>query len=413
MTDAPLAARLRDLAGPTIFSEMTALAQAAGAVNLGQGFPDGDGPAALLEAAHAAIDQGLNQYPPATGLPVLRKAIAARRAADHGVEYDPETEVVVTAGATEAIAAALIGLCEPGDEVVVFDPLYDSYGACLAMAEVRRVPVLLEYDGTRFSFDPDALRAAVGPRTRLILLNTPHNPSGKVFDARELALIAELCVEHDLIAVVDEVYEYLVYDGLRHLTPAALPGMRERTLSISSAGKTFSATGWKVGWACGPAPLVTAVRTVKQYLTFGTGTPFQAAVAHGLTACMDWVEELRAGLESRRDLLVAGLRTGGITTYPSSATYFLQMDARSFGTGDGDALCRELVRSAGVVAIPSVALYDDKKAGRHLVRLAFCKDEELLAGAAGRLAAQARAAGAGQVARPARDLDGRARTSKT
>ncbi|QNP68335.1 pyridoxal phosphate-dependent aminotransferase [Streptomyces roseirectus] len=392
MTDAFIAARLREYAGPTIFSEMTALAQETGAANLGQGFPDSDGPPELLDAARDAIARGMNQYPPAIGLPALRGAIAARRADDHGVSYDPDHEIVVTAGATEAIAAALIGLCDPGDEVIVFDPLYDSYSACLAMAQVRRVPVLLEYDGTRFAFDPDALRRAVGPRTKVLLLNTPHNPTGKVFDEAELELIARLCVEHDLIAVTDEVYEYLVYDRVRHLSLAALPGMRERVLSISSAGKTFSSTGWKVGWACGPARLVGTVRTVKQYLTFGTGTPLQAAVAVALTDCMPWVEELRASLERRRDLLVAGLRAGGITTYPSHGTYFVQMDARSFGSEDGQALCRALVTEAGVAAIPSVALYDDKAAGRHLVRLAFCKDEDLLSRAARRLAGHARAA---------------------
>ncbi|WP_416973982.1 pyridoxal phosphate-dependent aminotransferase [Streptomyces sp. 4F14] len=386
MTDTFIAARLREFAGPTIFSEMTGLAQRAGALNLGQGFPDSDGPPELLEAARSAIARGMNQYPPATGLPALRSAIAERRADDHGVSYDPDTEVVVTAGATEAIAAALIGLCDPDDEVVVFDPLYDSYSACLAMAQVRRSPVLLEYDGTRFTFDPDALRRAVGPRTKVLLLNTPHNPTGKVFDQEELEFVARLCVEHDLIAVTDEVYEYLVYDGLRHVPLAALPGMRERVLSVSSAGKTFSATGWKVGWACGPARLVSAVRTVKQYLTFGTGTPLQAAVAVALTDCMPWVDGLRESLEHRRDLLVAGLRAGGITTYPSQGTYFVQMDARSFGSEDGQALCRMLVAETGVAAIPSVALYDNKAAGRHLVRLAFCKNEELLAAAARRLA---------------------------
>jgi N-succinyldiaminopimelate aminotransferase len=391
MTDAFIAARLREYAGPTIFSEMTALAQRTGAANLGQGFPDSDGPPELLEAAREAIAQGMNQYPPAIGLPALRAAIAKRRADDHGVAYDPDEEIVVTAGATEAIAAALIGLCDPGDEVVVFDPLYDSYSACLAMAQVRRVPVLLEYDGTRFTFDPEALRRAIGPRTKVVLLNSPHNPTGKVFDEAELTLIARCCVEHDLIAVTDEVYEYLVYDGMRHVPLAALPGMRDRVLSISSAGKTFSSTGWKVGWACGPARLVTTVRTIKQYLTFGTGTPLQAAVAVALTECMPWVAQLRAGLERRRDLLVAGLRAGGITTYPSNSTYFVQMDARSFGSTDGHALCHTLVAEAGVAAIPSVALYDDKAAGRHLVRLAFCKDEELLASAAGRLADYARA----------------------
>ncbi len=391
----PIAARLRELAGPTIFSEMTAAAQHHGAVNLGQGFPDSDGPPELLEHARDAIAHGLNQYPPATGLPQLRAAIAARRSTDHGVGYDPDTEIVVTTGATEAIAAALIGLCDPGDEVVVFDPLYDSYTACLAMAQAKLVTVPLFFDGGRFTFDPAALRRAVGPRTRVLLLNTPHNPTGKVFTARELAQIAEVCVEHDLIVVSDEVYEYLVYDGLRHVSPAALPGMRERTLTVSSAGKTFNATGWKVGWACGPAPLVTTVRTVKQYLTFGSGTPFQAAVAHALAESMPWVDGLRAGLQRRRDLLADGLRAAGITVYPTEATYFLQIEAASLGSADGEELCRALVRDAGVAAIPSVALYRDKEAGRGLARFAFCKDEAVLAEAVARLTAYARrAAGA-------------------
>lgn len=385
MTVQSIAARLRDLAGPTIFSEMTAAAQQYGAVNLGQGFPDSDGPPQLLEAARDAIGQGLNQYPPAVGLPQLRAAITERRRDDLGVAYDPDTEVVVTTGATEAIAAALIGLCDPGDEVVAFDPLYDSYTACLAMAQARLVTVPLTFDGVRFGFDPDELRRAVGPRTKVLLLNTPHNPSGKVFSAAELEQIARVCVENDLIAVSDEVYEYLVYDGLRHVSLASLPGMRERTLAVSSAGKTFNATGWKVGWACGPADLVTTVRSVKQYLTFGSGTPFQAAAARALTECMPWVSELRDGLQRRRDLLADGLRAAGISVYPTEATYFLQFDAASLGSADGEELCRALVRDAGVAAIPSVALYHDKQAGRGLVRLAFCKDEKVLAEGVARL----------------------------
>jgi N-succinyldiaminopimelate aminotransferase len=389
MTEPFIAARLRGYAGQTIFSEMTAIAQRTGAINLGQGFPDTDGPAAVLEAARAAISQGLNQYPPAVGLPALRAAIAERRLADHGVAHDPDTEIVVTAGATEAIAAALIGLTDPGDEVVVFDPFYDSYSACMAMAQITPVPVLLRFDGERFGFDPDELRRAVSPRTKLLLLNTPHNPTGKVFDAAELAVIADICVSNGLIAVTDEVYEYLVYDGRRHLPLASLPGMAQRTLTISSGGKTFSSTGWKVGWACGPVELVTAVRTVKQYLTFGTGTPLQAGIAHGLTSCMPWVSELRDSLQRRRDLLTAGLRSAGIATYPSEATYFVQIDARSFGSDDAVTVCHKLAYEAGVVAIPSVALYADQQAGRHLIRLAVCKEEGLLTAAIERLAAHA------------------------
>lgn len=385
MTVVPLAARLREFSRPSIFSEMTQLAQRTGAANLGQGFPDGESPPEVLAAAQAAIADGRNQYPPANGLPELRAAIARRRHADHGVDYDPDTEVVVTAGATEAIAATLIALCEPGDEVVVFDPLYDSYSACLAMAGATAVPVLLEFDGARFTFDPDRLRAAVSPRTRLLLVNTPHNPTGTVFTATELNQIAMICQEYDLIAVTDEVYEYLTYDGVRHIPLAAVPGMAERTLTISSAGKTFSLTGWKVGWAAGPAHLVEAVRAVKQYLTFGSGTPLQAGVAHGLVHCRDWVDGLRDDLQQRRDLLVKGLTTAGVRSFPAQATYFLQVDARSFGASDGVELCRALPEEAGVVAIPSVVFYMDKAAGRHLVRLAFCKDRGLLETALDRL----------------------------
>jgi N-succinyldiaminopimelate aminotransferase len=390
VSDEPMATRLRQFSGPTIFSEMTALAQETGAVNLGQGFPDSDGPPALLTAARDAITAGHNQYPPAVGVPQLRRQIAARRSADHGVDYDPETEVVVTAGATEALAAALIGLCDPGDEVLVFDPLYDSYNACVAMAGARVRPVPLSYDGERFTFDPERLRAAVGPKTKVLLLNSPHNPSGKVFDADELALIAEVCRDNDLVAVTDEVYEYLVFDGLPHISLAALPGMRDRTIAISSAGKTFSITGWKVGWACGPAHLVGIVRTVKQYLTFGTGTPFQHAVGVALRDDMGWVAGMRASLQHRRDMVTHSLAASGIDVLHTEGTYFIQFDSRSLGQSDGVTLCRLLARQAGVVAVPSVALYEDKAAGRHLVRLAFCKREQTLDTATDLLSAYAR-----------------------
>jgi N-succinyldiaminopimelate aminotransferase len=384
-----MAARVHQFYGPTIFSEMTALAQQTGALNLGQGFPDSDGPPALLAAASQAISAGHNQYPPAAGVPELRRQIVARRSADHGVHYDPDTEVVVTAGATEALAAALLGLCDPGDEVLVFDPLYDSYTAGIAMAGAHLRSVPLTYDGSRFTFDPDALRAAVGPRTKILLLNSPHNPTGKVFDADELAVISDVCRTHDLIAVTDEVYEYLIFDGLPHIPLAALPGMRERTLAVSSAGKSFSVTGWKVGWACGPAPLVDIVRTVKQFLTFASGTPLQHAVAQALRDDMAWVGQLRDSLQARRDLVVGALRAAGIDAYRTEGTYFAQFDARSMGYDDGLELCRVLATEAGVVAIPSVALYHHKDAGRHLVRLALCKDEQILATAVDRLATYA------------------------
>lgn len=393
LTNEIIAVRLRHLLASSIFSEMTALAQATGAINLGQGFPDSDGPPGLLTAAREAIANGHNQYPPAAGVPELRQQIAIRRATDHGVDYDWETEVVVTAGATEALAAALIGLCDPGDEVVVFDPLYDSYAADIAMAGARVRPVPLEYDGSRFTFDPDALRRAVGPRAKVLLLNSPHNPTGKVFDHDELAEIAEVCRTRNLTAVTDEVYEYLTYDDLPHVPLARLPGMRERTLTVSSAGKAFSVTGWKVGWACGPAKLTGIVLAVEQYLTFGTGTPLQYAVACALRDEMDWVTKLRDSLQARRDLLVGGLRAAGISTYNTEGTYFAQFDARSLGHDDGPALCRVLAEQAGVVGVPSVVLYENKQVGRPLIRLAFCKDEQILTEAASRLARYAIARG--------------------
>jgi N-succinyldiaminopimelate aminotransferase len=385
--------------GSTIFAEMTALAVRTGARNLGQGFPDSSGPPELLAAACAAITAGHNQYPPLHGLPELRTAIAQQRAAEYGTRYDPDAEILVTMGATEAIAAAMLALCAPGDEVIVFEPYYDSYAAMIAMAGGVRRPVLLEFSAGRFRFDPDQLRRAVTPKTRLLLLNSPHNPTGTVFDRAELAAIAAVCQEHDLIAITDEVYEYLIYDG-EHVPLATLPGMASRTLTISSAGKTFSSTGWKVGWICGPPDLIAAVAAVKQFVTFAGGTPLHAAVAEGLRSCLPWVARLRDDLRRRRDLLAGLLEKAGVLTYPSQATYFLQIDARSFGHDDGARLCRELPGQAGVVAIPSVEFYDTKDAGRHLVRLAFCKGDDVLTDAARRLGDYARriAAPAGSAA---------------
>ena len=376
-----LSSRLQGL-GTTIFAEMSALAARTGSINLGQGFPDTDGPATVAEAAVAAIRAGHNQYPPGPGIADLRQAIAEHRHRFYAQSFDPDTEVLVTAGATEAITAAVVGLCEIGDEVVTFEPYYDSYAAAIALAGAQRRVVPLEPPA--WSFDPERLTGAITPRTRLILLNSPHNPTGKVFGADELAAIARCCVEHDLLAVTDEVYEHLIFEG-SHVPLATLPGMAERTVTISSAGKTFSFTGWKVGWACGPASLIAAVRTVKQFLTYVNAAPFQPAVAVGLRLDDDWFARIGADLELRRDLLCDGLRAAGAEVLTPAATYFATVTAASFGYDDGTTLCRELPERAGVVGVPSATFYDDKRAGGPFVRLAFCKRPALLEQALQRL----------------------------
>jgi N-succinyldiaminopimelate aminotransferase len=374
--------------GTTIFAEMTALAHATGAVNLGQGFPDTDGPPSMLAAAQQAIGAGVNQYPPGRGLPVLRTAIAEHRLARYGLRYDAETEVLVTVGATEAIAATVLALCEPGDEVVVFEPYYDSYAAVIALAGAVRRPVTLRAASPegRFDFDPAELRAAVGARTKLLLLNSPHNPTGTVFTRDELECVARVCRGHDLVAVTDEVYEHLVFDGVEHVPLATLPGMRERTVSISSAGKTFSVTGWKIGWVCAPAALVAAVTAVKQFLTFTHSGPFQVAVAHALACELAWVESLRSSLQARRDRLADGLRAAGFGVHPSEGTYFLQADIRPLGLSDGVAFARSLPHERGVVVIPTAVFYDSPGRGMPFVRFAFCKRDEVLDEALHRLA---------------------------
>jgi len=374
--------------GTTIFSEMSALAAATGAINLGQGFPDSDGPSEVLDAAVAAIRSGVNQYPPGPGAPELRQAIARHQRRFYGIDVDPDTEVLVTAGATEALAAALLGILEPGDEVVVFEPMYDSYQACIALAGATVVPVLLApgADG-RYRFDPDELRGAVGPRTRLLLLNTPHNPTGKVFDADELALVAALAAEHDLWVLADEVYEHLVFPGAAHVPIATLPGMFERTLTVSSGGKTFNTTGWKIGWTSGPEELVVAARTAKQFLTYVNGAPFQPAIAAGLDLDDAFYAGLAADLTTKRDHLAAGLVAAGFTTYVPDATYFVTVDIRPVQPdGDGIAFCRSLPERCGVVAIPNEVFYARPEHGRHLVRFACCKRLDVLDEAAGRLA---------------------------
>ncbi len=384
MTDrAPfLNARLQGF-GTTIFAEMSALAMRTGAINLGQGFPDTDGPAVIAEAAIEAIRAGHNQYPPGIGIPELRHAIAAHQRHWYGLEFDPDTEVLVTAGATEAIAASLLALCEVGDEVLTFEPYYDSYAACTAMAGAERRVVTLHPPD--YHFDADALRAAITPRTRLLLLNSPHNPTGKVFSRAELEVVARLCVEHDLIAVTDEVYEHLVFDG-EHVPLATFPGMRDRTVTISSAGKTFSFTGWKIGWVCASPPLLDAVKTAKQFLTYVNGAPFQHAIATALGLPDETIMGLGTDLGRRRDQLCDGLAAAGFTVFRPAGTYFVTTDIRALGEDDGLAFCRALPGRCGVVAVPNVVFYDDEDAGRSLVRFTFCKRPEVLAEAVGRLA---------------------------
>jgi N-succinyldiaminopimelate aminotransferase len=381
-----LASRLRGF-GTTIFAEMSALAEQTGAINLGQGFPDVDGPDTVKQAAVDAILAGKNQYPPGAGVQELREAVATHQQRWYGLEYDVETEVLVTTGATEGIAAALLALCEPGDEVVTFEPYYDSYAASIAIAGAERRVVTLR--PPHYSFDPDALERAISSRTRLLLLNSPHNPTGKVFDDGELEQLARLCIERDLIAVTDEVYEHIVFDG-EHRPLASLPGMRDRTVTISSGGKTFSFTGWKVGWVCASAPLVSAVRTAKQYLTYVNGAPFQLAIAAGLGLPDAYFRHLADDLRAKRDLLVDGLCTAGFDVFPPAGTYFVTADIRPFGASDGMAFCRGLPERCGVVAVPTVVFYDDREAGSPLVRFTFCKRPEVLDEAVSRLKALAR-----------------------
>ncbi|NUW31057.1 pyridoxal phosphate-dependent aminotransferase [Nonomuraea sp. SMC257] len=383
MTEA-LVSRMRAF-GTTIFAEMSALALRTGSINLGQGFPDTDGPAAMLEEAVRAIRSGANQYPPGPGVPELRQAVSEHRAARYGLDYAADGEVLVTVGATEAVAATILALCEPGDEVIAFEPYYDSYAASIALAQARLAAVTLRPVEGRFTFDPDELRAAVTPRTRAILVNSPHNPTGTVFTREELTVIAELCRERGLVAITDEVYEHLTFDGVEHVPLATLPGMRERTVMISSAGKTFSVTGWKTGWVCAPAELVRAVSTVKQFLTFTAGAPWQLAVAHGLRHESAWVEELRGGLQDKRDRLMEGLAAAGFEVLRPSGTYFVQTDIRPLGFTDGLELTRRLPELAGVVAIPTQVFYDHPERGRHFVRFAFCKKEAVIDEAVARL----------------------------
>ena len=375
-----LASRLRGIP-PTIFSEMSALAVRTGSVNLGQGFPDVDGPPAVIERRWPRCAGAPTSTPPAPAYPPLREAIARHQLRHYGLELDPDTEVVVTTGATEGIAAALLGLVEPGDEVVVLEPYYDSYVAMIQIAGGVRRPVTLR--APEFRLDVDELRAAVGPRTRFLLLNSPHNPTGTVLTRAELEGVAAVAVEHDLVVITDEVYEHLTFADERgehaHVPLATLPGMFERTLTLSSAGKSYSFTGWKVGWATGPAPLVQALLAAKQWLTFTSGSPLQPAVALALDEEPDFPRLLAADLQSRRDLLCDGLADVGLDVRVPEGTYFALTDISSLGWSDGREFCLALPERAGVVAIPAQAFHDDLDAGRHLVRWAFCKQPDVIA----------------------------------
>jgi N-succinyldiaminopimelate aminotransferase len=371
--------------GTTVFAEMSALAASTGAINLGQGFPDTDGPQVVLDTAVDAIRGGRNQYPPGRGVPELREAIARHQRRFYGLDHDPDAEVLVTAGATEAIAAACLALCEPGDEVVVLEPTYDSYQASIALAGAT--PVFVTLQPPAYRLDVDALRAAVTPCTRLLLVNSPHNPTGTVLDRAELAAIAELATERDLLVVTDEVYEHLTFDGTEHVPLATLPGMRERTVTISSGGKTFNTTGWKVGWACSTPELVTAILAVKQFLTFVNAGPLQPGIAEGLDLPDDFFTGIAADLAAKRDQLCAGLDAAGFAVFRPQGTYFVTADIRPLRPdGDGVAFCRGLPERCGVVAVPTQGFYADPATGRHLVRFSFAKRTEVLAEAAARLA---------------------------
>ena len=374
--------------GTSIFAEMSALADEAGAINLGQGYPDTDGPSEVLEAAVDAIRSGENQYPPGAGTAVLRRAVADHQQRFYGLIHDPVGEVLITAGATEAVAGAMLGMLDAGDEVVVFEPMFDSYAAVVALAGGRVAPVLLRPEpGGGYRFDPDELRRAVTARTKVILLNTPHNPTGKVFDAEEMEFVATVARDHDLVVVTDEVYEHLAFPGATHVPIATLPGMADRTLTISSGGKTFSTTGWKVGWACGPAELVSAARAAKQFLTYVNGAPFQPAIAVGLGLGDGFFAGLAPALAAKRDRLVDGLVAAGFAVHPAEGTYFTTVDIRPVQVdGDGMGFCRSLPDRCGVVAVPCEVFYERPEQGRHLVRFACCKRDEVLDESAERLA---------------------------
>ncbi len=368
--------------GETIFAEMSALAVKTGAINLGQGFPDTDGPREIAELAITAIRDGHNQYPPGLGIKKLRDAISHHQMRFYGLEFDSETEVLVTAGATEAIAASLLAICEQGDEIITFEPYYDSYAASIALAGgVRRVITLNTPD---YSFSIDELEKLITAKTKAILLNSPHNPTGKVFTHNELSQIANLCIEHDLVAICDEVYEHLVFEG-QHIPLIQYPGMRDRTIQISSAGKTFSFTGWKIGWVCAQPALLDTVRTAKQFLTYVNGAPFQHAIAEALNLPDHYFDNFLEDMKVKRDCLSQGLEKAGLTTFTPQGTYFVTADIENLGYEDGKQFCLDLPVQCGVVAVPNVVFYDNKDLGSTLIRFAFCKRLDVLEEAVERL----------------------------
>jgi N-succinyldiaminopimelate aminotransferase len=368
--------------GETIFAEMSALAVKTGAINLGQGFPDTDGPQEIAELAITAIRDGHNQYPPGLGIKKLRDAISHHQMRFYGLEFDPETEVLVTAGATEAIAASLLAICEQGDEIITFEPYYDSYAASIALAGgVRRVVTL---NTPEYTFSIDDLEKLINGKTKAILLNSPHNPTGKVFTHNELSQIANLCIEHDLVAICDEVYEHLVFEG-EHIPLIQYPGMRDRTIQISSAGKTFSFTGWKIGWVCAQPALLDTVRTAKQFLTYVNGAPFQHAIAEALNLSDHYFDNFLEDMRAKRDCLSQGLEKAGLTTFTPQGTYFVTADIEKLGYKDGKQFCLDLPVQCGVVAVPNVVFYDNKDLGSTLIRFAFCKKLDVLEEAVERL----------------------------
>lgn len=372
----------------TIFSEVSQLSARHNAVNLGQGFPDTDGPASMLEAAARAMREGHNQYPPGAGVPDLRAAVVSHVAAHTGLTYDQDTEVLVTVGATEGIAASVVGLVEDDDEVVVIEPFYDSYAATVAMAGATRRSARLVRSGDSYRLDVDSLRAAFSPRTRAVLVNTPHNPTGAVLPREDLAEIAALCHEFDAFAISDEVYEHLTFDGHEHVSIATLPGMRERTVRISGAAKMLNCTGWKIGWLTGPADLVAGARTAKQYMSYASGTPLQLGVAHALRHEDAWIRELRGSMRAQRDQLTDILTGLGFDLAVTQGTYFITADPRPLGVTDAAQWCLDLPGRIGVAAVPFAPFVDEyADEWSHLVRFAFCKRPEVLAEAGRRLQA--------------------------